>query len=109
MRFGRYFEEFDVGAVCEDRPGTTVTEYDEHLFRVLTMNHHGDTIYGESEVPAKTPSKSEDDRGAGYVGSRGYKQGGTIVCTFRRKVMVPKVSYGENRGGEQPGRPVPHE
>jgi hypothetical protein len=24
-------------------------------------------------------------------------------------VMVPKRSYGETRGGEQPGRPVPHE
>jgi hypothetical protein len=26
---------------------------------------------------------------------------------FRRKVMVPKKSYGEQRGGEQPGRPDP--
>ena len=36
-----------------------------------------------------------------------YKQDGTIVCIFRRKVMVPKDSYLEARGGEQPGRPVP--
>ncbi|HEX7189432.1 MAG TPA: MaoC family dehydratase, partial [Actinomycetes bacterium] len=27
----------------------------------------------------------------------------------RRKVMVPKRAYGEARGGEQPGRPVPAE
>jgi hypothetical protein len=26
---------------------------------------------------------------------------------FRRKVMVPKRSYGDARGGDQPGRPVP--
>jgi hypothetical protein len=26
---------------------------------------------------------------------------------FRRKVMVPKRSYGDARGGEQPGRPEP--
>ena len=32
---------------------------------------------------------------------------GKIVCIFRRKVMVPKNSYLEARGGEQPGRPVP--
>ena len=37
----------------------------------------------------------------------GYKQDGTIVCIFRRKVMVPKNSYLQARGGEQPGRPVP--
>ena len=30
-----------------------------------------------------------------------------MVCIFRRKVMVPKRSYGDARGGEQPGRPVP--
>ena len=29
------------------------------------------------------------------------------MCIFRRKVMVPKDSYLEARGGEQPGRPVP--
>ncbi|MFP5370948.1 MAG: MaoC family dehydratase, partial [Actinomycetes bacterium] len=26
---------------------------------------------------------------------------------FRRKVMVPRRSYGEARGGEQPARPEP--
>jgi hypothetical protein len=31
------------------------------------------------------------------------------VLIFRRKVMVPKRSYGEARGGEQPGRPEPRE
>jgi hypothetical protein len=30
-----------------------------------------------------------------------------VVCVFRRKVMVPKQSYLDARGGEQPGRPVP--
>ena len=49
----------------------------------------------------------QDDRGVVHVETRGYKQDGTVVCVFRRKVMVPKVSYGETRGGEQPGRPVP--
>lgn len=39
--------------------------------------------------------------------TRGYKQDGTVVCVFRRKVMIPKRSCGEARGGEQPGRPVP--
>ena len=42
-----------------------------------------------------------------YVETCGYTQDGTIVCVFRRKVMVPKRSYGEQRGGEQPGRPEP--
>jgi acyl dehydratase len=165
MQFGRYYEEFEVGATYKHWPGKTVTEYDDHLFCLLTMNHHplhldahyaeqttdfgrnvvvgnyvyslllgmsvpdvsgkaianleveslrhvaptfhGDTIYGETTVLDKTESKSKDDRGVVYVETRGYNQDGTVVCVFRRKVMVPKRSYGEARGGDQPGRPLP--
>ncbi|HEY3610542.1 MAG TPA: MaoC family dehydratase, partial [Pseudonocardiaceae bacterium] len=59
------------------------------------------------EVLDLTPSKSKDDRGVVYVETRGYQQDGTVVCVFRRKVLVPKRSYGGERGGEQPGRPEP--
>lgn len=38
--FGRYFEEFKEGDVYEHRPGKTVTEYDNHLFTLMTMNTH---------------------------------------------------------------------
>jgi acyl dehydratase len=40
MRFGRYYEEFEVGDVYRHWPGKTVTEADDHLFCLLTMNHH---------------------------------------------------------------------
>ena len=40
MQFGRTYEEFEVGAVYQHWPGKTVTEYDDHLFCLLTMNHH---------------------------------------------------------------------
>ena len=163
MQFGRSYEEFEVGAVYKHWPGKTVTEYDDHLFCLLTMNHHplhldanyaenttqfgknvvvgnyiyslllgmsvpdvsgkaianleveslrhvaptfhGDTIYGQTEVLDKWESTSKDDRGVVHVETKGYNQDGTLVCIFRRKVMVPKDSYLEARGGEQPGRP----
>jgi acyl dehydratase len=38
--FGRYFEDFTEGDVYEHRPGKTVTEYDNHLFTLMTMNTH---------------------------------------------------------------------
>ena len=38
--YGRYFEEFEVGAVYEHRPGRTVTEADNIQFTLLTMNTH---------------------------------------------------------------------
>jgi acyl dehydratase len=164
MQFGRYLEDFEVGATYKHWPGKTVTEYDDHLFCLLTMNHHplhldahyaegtefgrnvvvgnyvyslllgmsvadvsgraianleveslrhvaptfhGDTIYGESTVLDVTPSTSKDDRGVVHVETIGYNQNGTVVCVFRRKVMVPNRSYGRVHGGDQPGRPEP--
>ena len=163
MQFGRSYEEFEVGATYKHWPGKTVTEYDDHLFCLLTMNHHplhldvnyaenttqfgknvvvgnyiyslllgmsvpdisgkaianleieslrhvaptfhGDTIYGQTEVLDKWESKSKDDRGVVYVETKGYNQDGKLVCIFKRKVMVPKQSYLDERGGEQPARP----
>jgi len=38
--YGRYLEDFELGAVYEHWPAKTVTEADDHLFCLLTMNHH---------------------------------------------------------------------
>ena len=155
MQFGRYFEEFEVGAVYRHWPGKTITEADDHLFCLLTMNHHplhldahyaetqtefgrnvvvgnlvyslalgmsvadvsgkaianlevetlkhehptfhGDTIYAESEVLAVTPSKSKSDRGVVYVETRAFNQRGERVCSFRRKVLVPRRPESQRR------------
>jgi acyl dehydratase len=39
-QYGRYLEEFEEGAVYKHWPAKTVTEADDHLFCLLTMNHH---------------------------------------------------------------------
>lgn len=49
--FGRYYEDFEVGDIYEHRPGKTVTEYDNHLFTLLTLNTHPlhfDAEYGKA-------------------------------------------------------------
>jgi acyl dehydratase len=38
--FGRSFEDFTVGDVYRHWPGKTITEADDHLFCMITMNHH---------------------------------------------------------------------
>ena len=38
--FGRFYEDFDIGDVYKHWPGKTITEYDDHLFCMITMNHH---------------------------------------------------------------------
>jgi len=38
--FGRYYEEFELGAVYPHWPGRTITEHDNTWFALLTMNQH---------------------------------------------------------------------
>ena len=75
--------------------------------RHVAPTFHGDTIYGETTVLDKKESSSKPDRGVVTVETKGYKQDGTLVCVFRRKVMVPTETYVKERGGEQPARPEP--
>jgi itaconyl-CoA hydratase len=148
---GFYYEEFTVGDVFEHRPGRTVTEMDNVLMSMLSMNasplhidaafvEHtewgrplvsslvtlsivagmaarstsgravanlgwesirlthpvftGDTLYAESEILAKRPSKSRP--GFGIVGCRtvGRKSTGETVLTFERSFLVPTRAKG---------------
>ena len=51
--YGRYLEEFEVGAIYKHWPAKTVTEADDHLFCLITMNHHplhiNDVYAGKSQ------------------------------------------------------------
>jgi len=51
--FGRAFEDFTVGDVYRHWPGKTITEADDHLFCMITMNHHPlhtDAYFAEHET-----------------------------------------------------------
>ena len=111
-RFGRYYEEFELGDVYHHWPGKTITEADDHLFCMITMNHHplhtdahyaeieslrharptfhGDTIYARTTVLDKRESQSKPDRGIVTVETVGWNQRDETVCEFRRRVLVPK-------------------
>jgi itaconyl-CoA hydratase len=51
---------------------------------------NGDTLYAESTVLEKRPSKSRPTQGIVTVATRAWKQGGATVMTFKRSVLVPK-------------------
>jgi acyl dehydratase len=58
--FGRHYEDFDIGDEYRHWPGKTITEYDDHLFCMITMNHHplhtnewfaeNETVHGKNVV-----------------------------------------------------------
>jgi len=146
-RFGRSYEELEVGDVYRHWPGKTITQAEDHLFCLLTLSNspihtdahyantelkdgrnivvgtyvyalllgmsvpdisgkalaalsthrlrhvqpvfHGDTLYAESRVMRKRPSRSIPDAGLVSVETRGLNQHGQLVCDFRRTVLVP--------------------
>jgi acyl dehydratase len=53
VQFGRYFEDFELGATYKHWPGKTVTEADDMLFCALTMNQHplhSDAWYAQNQT-----------------------------------------------------------
>ena len=58
--FGRYLEDFEAGDIFKHWPGKTITEADDHLFCMITMNHHplhtnqwfaeNETVHGKNVV-----------------------------------------------------------
>jgi acyl dehydratase len=55
-KFGRYYEEFEIGDVYKHWPSKTITEAEDHLFCDITMNHHplhSDRWYAEEETQFK--------------------------------------------------------
>ena len=58
--FGRYLEDFEPGDTYKHWPGKTITEADDHLFCMITMNHHplhtnqwfaeNETVHGKNVV-----------------------------------------------------------
>ena len=51
--FGNFYEEFTIGDIFKHWPGRTITEYDDVLHCMQTMNHHPlhiDTNYAENET-----------------------------------------------------------
>ena len=54
--FGRCLEDFEIGDVYKHWPGKTITEFDDHLFCMLTMNHHplhSDAWFAETQSVQK--------------------------------------------------------
>jgi len=49
----------------------------------------GDTLYAESEVLEKRPSRSRPQAGIVTVRTRGRNQHATLVCEFERTILVP--------------------
>jgi acyl dehydratase len=58
MEFGRYYEQLEVGTVYRHWPGRTISEYDNTLFALLSMNQNPlfiDAEYARSQPCGRRP------------------------------------------------------
>ena len=101
---GNYIYSLLLGMSVADVSGKAIANLEVESLRHVAPTFHGDTIYGETTVLDKKESESKPDRGIVTVETRGYKQDGTLVCVFRRRVMVPKKEFA---GPEHPSFPIP--
>ena len=53
----------------------------------------GDTLYAESQVLAKRESKSRPTQGIVTASTTGKKADGTVVMTYERSFLVPKIGH----------------
>lgn len=53
--FGNYYENFNVGETINHWPGKTITESDNNIFSLLTMNHH--PVHLDKYYASKTQHK----------------------------------------------------
>ena len=53
----------------------------------------GDTLYAASEVIDKRESRSRPEAGIVSVRTTGTNQGGTVVCTFERTILVARRGH----------------
>jgi acyl dehydratase len=77
VQFGRVFEAFTVGDRYRHEPGRTITESDNLLFSMLTMNHH--PLHIDAEYATRTQQ-----------GQRVVV--GTLVFSLAVGLSVPDVS-----------------
>lgn len=82
------------GQSIPDVSGRAITTLEVESVMHPNSAFHGDTLYSESEVLEVRPSSSKPDRGIVRVRTTGYNQDGVIVCTFIRKVLVPRKGFG---------------
>ena len=104
MVVGNLVYSIVLGQSVVDVSGRAIANLEIENLKHTNPTYHGDTIYSETLVLNKRESRTKPDRGIVTVRTIGYKQDGTVVCEFTRKVLVRKRGYGFDG---DPGRPEP--
>jgi acyl dehydratase len=121
--FGRYYEEFDVGAIYKHWPGRTITEHDNTWFALLSMNQHPlfiDEHFARGQALGRRPvidtlifslavGMSVRDTSGKTIANLGYD-----LVTFEQPLFPGDSLYAESEvldkreSASKPGRGIVH-
>jgi acyl dehydratase len=86
---GTFVYSMLLGMSVPDTSGKAIAALGTERLRHVAALYHGDTLYGESTVVEKRPSRSRPGTGIITIDTVGRNQDGVIVCEFRRSFLVP--------------------
>lgn len=81
-----------VGMTVPDISGKAIANLEYESVKHLKPVYINDTIYARTNILDKKDSETKSDRGIVYVETIGFNQNGEDVISFRRKVLVKKIS-----------------
>lgn len=77
-----------LGMTVPEVSGQAIANLGFQDIKLLAPVFSGDTIYAESEVLAKRPSKSRPGQGIVTVRTKGLRQDGVVFMTFERSALI---------------------
>lgn len=123
QRYGRAYDDFEVGAIYEHRPGRTITEYDNLSFSLLTQNQHplhidaayaADTRFGQRLVVgvlvvAVVVGQSVADISGKAVANLGYDKVRHLGPTFHGDTITSETEVLDKRlSSKDPSQGIVH-
>lgn len=81
-----------VGMTVPDISGKAIANLGYEDIKHLAPVFIGDTLYAETTILSKRASQTKKDRGIVSVETIGYNQRGENVMSFRRKVLIKRIS-----------------
>jgi len=87
-----------VGMSVADISGKAIANLEYEEVKHIGPVFHGDSIYAESRILDKQPSKTKLDRGVVYVETTAYNQNREVVLTLKRKLLVPATPKEAGKG-----------
>jgi acyl dehydratase len=88
-----------IGMTVADISGRAIANLEVNALKHEKPTFIGDTLYARTRV-LELRESSQGDRGVVTVRTEGFNQRSEIVCSFTRKVLVPKKNHatlGEGR------------